>query len=788
MITVTVGNKLIMFKLKSYIKSTFLTAFVSLAGGSLTSCVSEDIAVPDIPRDSQFEGKKLAVLPLGISFEVANNTRDMIYGDDFDHAIDFDTPNECYAIFFKTENNQKIVKYITPLYYNQQLTEKYQPSSPTPTAEYTVYAVAYVPCDDIKEDDIPEKLTHVLVVLNGGPVYNKFHDLVYDPSGNVNSDITDSDILQVTWSNPLNTNELVNMDLVDENEVEHYDYFSDGVIGRNIKNYYTMTNSAYFKDGKLMTLAEINGNGFVSIDDFIAAKNSNHDALPTAQVTVERMVAKFSAPLMPTEIIGGEERFFRPSTSVPKLVVYSWEGNELRTREIDWRIHLLGWTINGLESENYVFKNISNVDYPQWPLKQWNKPDEKRSYWSEDPHYNKYSDEDTYFYPRQLRKAADTPNLVSLSAGVNNMHKKKPALTYQRFNEITWSPSFIVAPENTYNPDPTIDWNLDNHEAQLVGPHLLLTAELYFQDGRVPGVYLSGFGKEEHLYSDRLQRYYFSEADWFKMFVREFNKTLATQNNMSFQLLNLDHPDTKWNCRLSANPTGDCRLFYRHLNSLWNNWTEKDPVKTSRLREEAISIEDPENDPNATDKYFFTEITFDMIDLLDEGVGTFSTQANILQGDGRVMPWLPNIKIKQLNYNEKGDLELKRLEFEVSEGSVPNDELDENSWSDEMYKSIFREWFGPVDHFLGGRMYYSGAIKHQTITGSDNDDSNLIYFGTVRNHWYKFSITAINGVGTPVSDPNQWIIPDKYGYNDQIAVQMDVLRWHPKSSFVGLGE
>lgn len=80
--------------------------------------------------------------------------------------------------------------------------------------------------------------------------------------------------------------------------------------------------------------------------------------------------------------------------------------------------------------------------------------------------------------------------------------------------------------------------------------------------------------------------------------------------------------------------------------------------------------------------------------------------------------------------------------------------------------------FGEVQYWNGGRTYYYTPIKHQTV-GTDN------FYGVVRNHVYKVSISAISGYGTPVANPEQAIeIPEKpTDDKSYLAADVVILDW-----------
>lgn len=73
-----------------------------------------------------------------------------------------------------------------------------------------------------------------------------------------------------------------------------------------------------------------------------------------------------------------------------------------------------------------------------------------------------------------------------------------------------------------------------------------------------------------------------------------------------------------------------------------------------------------------------------------------------------------------------------------------------------------------------GRTYYYYEIMHNKEAGQP---------GVVRNHIYKTTITGIKGLGTPVYDPEQTIIPEKPDDNDHyVAAEINILSWHVVSN------
>lgn len=72
----------------------------------------------------------------------------------------------------------------------------------------------------------------------------------------------------------------------------------------------------------------------------------------------------------------------------------------------------------------------------------------------------------------------------------------------------------------------------------------------------------------------------------------------------------------------------------------------------------------------------------------------------------------------------------------------------------------------------GGHTYYYTDIEH---FGSDETKGK---YGVVRNHVYDLNITSVVGLGTPVLDPEEDIVPQKpENVDTYIAAQINILSW-----------
>lgn len=741
--------------MNSLIKTCKCVVLIFIYMGFLLFQSCTDMDVPNNKsKYNPADDPNMVCLPLSINYtgETSSRADGIVDGNDKEHKIDFDTNNECYAVFFGESNK---VKYISQLYKNEQLGSGNK--EPDSYSEYSIPVLAYIPSEFVtplsnNERVFKPNLLKVLVVLNGGKIYQKIYNEVYDSNGNLKDKGID-DILKLTWNNPADYTPGSNFN------GDHPD--GDGLIGFNANGLFTMTSSAYFNEkNDLATAAEITGYAFQTLKDYLEYKENGKNK-PTATIYVERMVSKFTAPTFKTEVIGSD-RVFRPGLNAMNVVVQTWNGDLLVPERKDWRIHLLGWTINGTESSSYIFKNIETYSSFKY-ADELNDNNHHRSYWSIDPHYNQDSD----FYPWQYRKAADRSDVISVQAGLSQPDNdlKYPVLRYNSFEDVTnqWSwDDAIYIHENTFDSQtftPNVEAVLDARSTVLAGPHLLITGELYLEDPDGNDYSSSGvnFTKVDHIYSDRVRRYYMTEADWFKMFIKDINNTLKTQEKMSFHVFN-------WN-----EATGE---KYDKVCSAITPYSPKIFIKQVKGNKKYSDDKALDVEINETPGYTYTEVTFSIVEQMYSGEGSLSTQCNVRNGDGRLIPWHDDLVI--LVYDEEQKI-YRELEYEISDDPEPG-------WHDNKYKSFFYEWFGPIDHYNKGRMYYAGEIRHKHFNNSQIMD----YYGNVRNHIYKFHVESISSIGIPVDDSSQIIIPGKYNYRDQLIVYLDIIDWHPKNSEVEL--
>lgn len=840
-----------------------LFAFASVLIFGIAAC-TDDINLNNIDDPGNIPGLGLPkdmehafVVPLSISLDdIDAETRegnttigDTMSGANREHIIDFDKDKECFAIFFRdsdpAEGDATEITYdkgkfmcISRLYTHTTLGSGHKIDDGI--GEYVVPAIAYLEAvadlgldpyyyqdqygNQLNEDQIRQKIepyfpTKVLVVLNGGRIYEKLLEkleITIDPvtgkfsTQNEKGYLDEDDFLNFVW--------LSDYSLIASGQ-------KDGVIGINNHGHYTMTNSAFYGPGQEFKYNETTGKWTIEelkLDEpqwtlqtvrplnkamILPAFASNITPDNTAaNIYVERMVAKFSAPKFDTEVIGSS-RVFRPSQNAESMVIYTWANDgTLRSEKVNWRIHVLGWTINGREKGNYLFKHIrqawegkSKGSYKadgyltNWAISGpsgWNSKDLRRSYWSIDPHYDDDGEKD--FYPWQFRGAVDRKNISLEIFDDPEFKEENPvALRYLTFNDVQyWDDNAIYISENTFDPYTQFDRyvdnniedntsnikNMDGRKNLLVGPHLLVAAELYIENSAAKDDdYMGQFTTVNHLYADRFRRFYTKEIDCFRMFVKEMNHALHAQEQMTFHLYNWgsDIENTNLEDEYVIVPSGDCGLIFdcELGEDYYKKLTDKQQEIYDKLCGFKITETDEEGNETVKSKYHLQPVASMIDDLYNDGIPV-SYEATVKDGDGRILFWIPGMVFRNLNDKE--------TRLKVYNKTVDPNLTNSLPWTTNMRKSLIYEWFGPVDHFNQGYMYYAADIPHYIINPTTREG----YFGSVRNHWYTFTVTSINSIGTPVSNINQKIIPGNYNYRDQIGVNLNVIPMHSMSTNV----
>ena len=606
-------------------------------------------------------------------------------------------------------------------------------------------------------DDNGDLPRYCLVILNAQRLEETISSYEDDKTKTVN------DILALTWPQEANP--------------------ADVGFSSDNHEYFTLTNSVYFDGtGKLRAAAEI--------DETMLQEERTEDGETVRVLTVhvERMVSKFNFSIEENHVAlaeGQSVEFFQPSTT-PDIVLFDGfhtDGSPKYTAK-RWRIEVTGWGINALENGSYLFKQVSaNGDY----FAGWNDPGNYRTYWCEDRTYKNEK------YPWQYRPggyepAASLPYYAAAGTDADGVTKLNnysfAALDLGKKNDgedrLAHFGRILYAPESTFDAEAvrgtlssvTSRSRHDDRDEMLAATHLLIGAELQIEmngDER-PDVYAP-----TNVYRERSGFFYLTERDCFAVQVHAFNQLLTSQKSMDFiyykwdNLSGQSNDSNQNNDKLSAKPAeiNTSEGYYNGNYDFGLYWLYNG---TYTLLNDAFFETD------CPDQSRF-EALFGSL-----------APGNLPGGDGQRLPWPAKGKLVICN-SDHVPVEIYTRDV-VQEGEkITRDRL--RPANDNDVKSLLYEWLGAIDHFKDGKMYYACGIEQNpgsTGTATTSEDGETVHvnttgrYGTVRNNWYRFNLKKISGLGVPVDDPDQPIVPDRAGPNDQINVTVSILDWHFESS------
>jgi len=103
--------------------------------------------------------------------------------------------------------------------------------------------------------------------------------------------------------------------------------------------------------------------------------------------------------------------------------------------------------------------------------------------------------------------------------------------------------------------------------------------------------------------------------------------------------------------------------------------------------------------------------------------------------------------------------------------SEPGGDAKQEAWTENDRDAVFNG-FNHIKIWKDGMTYYYLYIPH---TGAANTDTA---YGVVRNHVYAITLDKVYGLGTPVFDPAQKIIPEKVDPDNVfVSAQVELLSW-----------
>lgn len=360
----------------------------------------------------------------------------------------------------------------------------------------------------------------------------------------------------------------------------------------------------------------------------------------------------------------------------------------------DWKVNILGWEINGIDYEEYLFKTIESVNYfENWNIEPYSS---YRNFWAEGVHYNNVA------YPDQYRKVAGS-GLKDFEETMRN----SSTLRYFDFESLSHKNVRKYIPEHTYNVSVLQGKDYTSRAYMRAGSHLIMTAQLLINGMESRNLYERGYHNDKGYitYNSNFvnDKYLMNDIYWLKdaymNYVIEY---------LGYWML------TDENIKLLGNNDGN---FYID-------------DKGVKLKADASS--------------FTIE------------------KAALLGGDALV--WVKPVvplyifnpdKPQQEGYDADGYKELTL----------------------EQYTTLMFDHQNYMALCLNeGRMYYASGSFHNLTTNYTTP--KVGDYGTVRNNWYYFTVEGITVPGTPVSTPEQEIIPNVEPVVNGMGVSMKLLDWH----------
>lgn len=329
--------------------------------------------------------------------------------------------------------------------------------------------------------------------------------------------------------------------------------------GKQVR-YFTMTNASYIENGEVHCAEPITEDNFKTGTNNAEADMQAAADLTPVTVYLERMVAKTQM----ISILFEHNLYIPPSAQPLDVYKYDPESKTSTYHEYKWGMQIVGWGMNGLETQSHVFKNLDTEG--DWLThSSFNSPYYKRSYWSHDPHY--LDEEGGAFYPWQHDDAKDQfdedvqhfythfrsydNTSVNYALRYYPFEKFCPDIDLSNTEEgyfpgkenykytLTYDP--VYTPENTFAPGLIVDRSRGSRAYELAGTHALVCARLLLpdEDGGDYKPYTRG-----NLYRNRVGVTYDDELSMLVDFINAVNYKLASNPQMYFKYYEWDSSKT----------------------------------------------------------------------------------------------------------------------------------------------------------------------------------------------------------------------------------------------------
>lgn len=498
-------------------------------------------------------------------------------------------------------------------------------------------------------------------------------------------------------------------------------------VDKSGRKFLTMSSSVYVENGSKKIHTEIDTNMIFASSMEALEQAWKGNAAITAYV--ERASARFELKFDKEEYnVTGADRIYEPAGNTmivfsdinPNGIPYYTSGPDpLRPSAgtYSYKVRITGWDMNALERRTYLFRNFNpSANY----FTNWYKTGDKRAFWSEDLNYSKA------VYPFQYRRVIDNTGIPVYSTKIVN-GKNENILLNKSFAELSvnrFTSQYVYTPENTYDlKDATFSPSLDNRIEYLAGTHMIICAEVLTNLDDV------NTWTARDLYRDRNNNFYRSERDVFKALLSEMNRVFESHASLQYKYYDWTHGGVE--VKLFAKTSGPCGIY----------------LGNTRLT--------PDNFETVMAQYG----------------GQLTSDAEFRGSDGKRIIWNDAMQILDSNgrpleiYTYIDDIEPKNNQF-YRYATVDD------------FKSLIFEHVGAVDHFRDGKMYYAVPIGYLQGSNPASDNQRYDTYGVVRNSEYQINIKDVTGLGTPVDNPDEPVIPNGNATNDKLYVGFKILNWH----------
>lgn len=409
-----------------------------------------------------------------------------------------------------------------------------------------------------------------------------------------------------------------------------------------------------------------------------------------------------------------------------------------------WKVNIIGWGVNGIETEEKLIKLIGNYNYyPGW--QEYNGSYPYRTFWAEDPHYSSTIGG----YPRQYRRAVEKFTQVETGISETLTHQEsyvnmitKRALEYFSFENLSKKDLRQYVPENTFNESLLYNESLPDKNPYKslsylrASSHLIITAQLLIKgldrdllyDKKVPNYDQDGLIYDSGN-AEVVDKYYMNDIYWSEQAYKEY-----VAEYLGYMML--EEQDARKGI-IGKNNDG---ILYVKRGDAYSK------AKGSDFKIVPAWIQGGDNKVYLEPEPGVTLCTFDPDYVSDEETDDDENPDDMISDEA----YTPLTEAQYLNL-------------------------------------VYKYHYLMAEVYTNGRMYYPIGTKHNS--GSENfipSKPTIIStgdFGTVRNNWYSFRVESITKPGVGVHSIGNPIVPNVY-LEEAIGVGLEILEWHPKYASV----